>query len=115
MTFAPEARRRIFDFIVRDAGGLQDTTVDPDGTVHHTVTLWFPSIAMNDDPEGTGTAQAFALMRLRDGRGLAGRNSCRAVEFGRIRPGDIAGEMALLDASLKIDALDTGRLPPKTP
>jgi hypothetical protein len=110
MTFAPEARRRIFDFIVRDAGGPQDTTVDPDGKVQHKVTFWFPFIAMNDDPEGTGTAQAFALIRLRDGRGLAGRNSCRAVEFGRIQPGDIAGELALLDASLKIDALDMGQV-----
>jgi hypothetical protein len=109
-TFVPEARGRIFDFLVRDAGGGQLKAQEPDGTRHMTVTFWFPYVAAHDDPEGTGYAQGYALASLQSGAGLVGRSRCRAVRFGPIRPSDIAGELALLDLAEQIESLELGQL-----
>ena len=107
-TFVPEARRRIFDFLVRDSGDSMETQPAPEGTTRWTVTFWFPYVAAHDDPNGTGDAQAYAFLRLRSGAGLVGKARCRAVHFGPIRPGDIAGELALLDAAETIESLPEG-------
>jgi Protein of unknown function (DUF2726) len=106
-TFVPEARGRIFDLLVRDAGGGQEVQ---DAVGRRRVTIWFPYVAIHDDPEGTGYAQGYAFLRLQNGTGLVGRSRCRAVRFGPIRPGDIAGELALLDLAEQIESLELGQV-----
>jgi hypothetical protein len=111
LTFVPEARRQIFDFLARDAGGARTLETDADGTARFTVTLWFPDVAFHDDPDGTGHARACAYIKLRNGTGVVGEGRCRAVHFPPIRPGDIASELALLEAAETIEMLESGRLP----
>jgi hypothetical protein len=47
---------------------------------------------------------------LRDRRAIVGRARCRPVSFGSVRPGDIAAELAIIDASNIIEELTIGRV-----
>lgn len=108
LTFAPEARYRIFMFLADDAGGIEVTNRKEDGSLDFRVQFAVPYVAFHDDPSGSGLAEAETFVTLTNGSGLTGESRCRAVRFDPIRPGDVAAELAILDAANKIEELGLG-------
>jgi hypothetical protein len=108
LTFAPEARYRIFMFLADDAGGLEILTRPLGGVTDFRVSFEVPFVASHDDPDGDGLSHGSAFVTLRDGGGIVGESRCRGVRFGPIRPRDVAAELAILDAANAIEELELG-------
>jgi hypothetical protein len=109
LALGSEGRRRIFDFLIEDADDLV-TTDAGNGTKRSSVTIhFFPYTASDDDPQGAGEAVGYAFVQLRDGRAIVGQGRCRSVSFGPIGAGDVAAEMAIIDAAHRVEQLGLGR------